>query len=218
MGPIALVTRSSVGRKVIMAVSGALLFGFVVVHMLGNLQIYQGPDAINRYGELIHANAALLWAVRLFLLLATAVHIWAATALTLTNLRSRPKGYRVRGHIASTYASRTMVWSGPIIAAFVVYHLLHLSLGSAHPDHEPGNVYHNVVAGFQVWYAALIYIAANVALGFHLFHGVWSALQSIGASHPAVDPWRSRAAAAVAFLVAGGNISIPLAVLTGIVS
>ena len=215
MSSLALVTRTTVGRKVLMAVSGALLFGFVVAHLLGNLQIYQGPEAINRYGEFLQSAGMALWAARLFLLV---VHVWAATLLTVTNLRSKPKGYRVAGHIASDYASRTMVWSGPIIAVFVVYHLLHLTVGSAHPDFKPGDIYHNVVTGFQVWYVTLFYVIANLALGFHLFHGVWSALQSVGASHHALDAWRPRLAAAAAFLVAGGNISIPVAVLTGIVS
>jgi len=210
---------STIGRKVVMAVSGIVLVGFVFVHMLGNLLLYAGPDAINAYGrelrELLHG--AGLWVARAVLLAAVVAHIWAAWSLTLENRAARPVAYRQWKAKDSTYASRTMRWSGVIVLAFIVYHLLHFTFGTVHPDFIEGDVYHNLVAGFRVWPASLFYIVAMVLLGFHLHHGVWSMLQTLGLSHPG---YRARArafAAAFAVVLVLGNISFPLAVLFGIV-
>ena len=161
--------RSAVGKKAVMAVSGIILFGFVLVHMLGNLKIYQGPEKLNHYAEWLREVGApaipysgALWIFRLVLLGAVGLHILSATQLTLTNLKARPLKYRERKSIQASYASRTMRWGGVIIALFVVYHLAHLTLGSAHPDFIPGDAYHNVVSGFQIWWVSAIYIVAQV--------------------------------------------------------
>jgi succinate dehydrogenase / fumarate reductase cytochrome b subunit len=208
---------SSVGKKAVMATTGVVLFGFVVAHMAGNMLLYQGPEALNAYGARLHAMPALLWVARLTLILATLLHVWAATALTVTNLRARPVGYRDRHDLAATYASRTMVWSGPILALFVGYHLAHFTLGSAHPDFVAGDVYHNVVRGFQVPLVAAFYVLAMLALGLHLYHGAWSMFQSLGVEHPRYDPLRKAFAVSFAVLLVAGNVSFPIAVLLGVV-
>jgi succinate dehydrogenase / fumarate reductase cytochrome b subunit len=209
-----------------MAVTGIILFGFVLVHMLGNLKIYQGALKLNAYAEWLRNLGApalphegALWIFRLVLLGAVGLHILAATQLTLINLKARPLNYRDRQAIQASYASRTMRWGGAIIFLFVVYHLAHLTLGTAHPDFIPGDVYHNVVAGFQVWWVSAFYIVAQVALGFHLYHGLWSMFQSLGWWEPEDGKdWRRTFATVFAWVIAVGNISFPLAVLAGVVS
>ena len=208
---------SSVGKKQLMALSGLALVGFVIAHMLGNLQIYLGAERLNHYAALLRGAPALLWAVRSVLLFSVAVHIVAAGQLFLANRRGRPVKYARRSWVAADYAARTMVWSGPIIALFVGYHLVHLTLGTANPSFVAEAVYHNVVAGFRVLPGARLYVAANLLLGYHLFHGMWSLFQSLGISHPAYDGLRKAVAAAFALLIAAGNISIPVAVLAGLV-
>jgi len=209
---------SSVGRKAIMAASGGVFCGYVLAHMAGNMLLYKGPTAINAYAAGLHSMPAVLWMARLALLGATAVHIWAATSLTITNWRARPRGYGERDYLTATYASRTMVWSGPILGLFVVYHVAHLTLGSVYPtDFIAGDVYHNVVHGFQRPFVSAIYITAMLALGLHLYHGAWSMLQSLGLNHPRYNGIRRAAAILFAVAICGGNISLPVAVLTGFV-
>ena len=211
--------ESSVGRKLVMAVTGIVLFGFVVGHMIGNLQVYLGPAALNHYGEVLRelGHGGAIWVVRAVLLTAVGLHVWAAVTLALENRAARPERYRRLRYAASDYASRTMIWSGPLLAAFVVYHLLHLTVGSVHHSFVPGDVYHNVVAGFRVWPVAAFYIACMLALGLHMYHGVWSMLQTLGLEHPRYNAWRRVVAAFFTLVVVIGNISIPVAVLTGVV-
>jgi succinate dehydrogenase / fumarate reductase, cytochrome b subunit len=208
---------SSLGKKYAMAVTGLVLFGFVVVHMLGNLQIFLGAERLNHYAALLQGASGLLWVARGVLLSCVTLHIVASVQLFLANRRARPEGYRVTRYRAAEYSARTMVLSGPIIALFVVYHLLHLTFGTLHPSFVATDVYHNVVAGFRVWPVSAFYIAANLLLGYHLYHGLWSLFQSLGLSHPAYDRWRRVFAAVMAGLIAAGNVSIPVAVLTGLV-
>ena len=208
---------STLGKKYVMAVTGIILFLFVVFHMLGNLQIFIGRDQLNGYARLLRVEPLLLWTVRIALLVSVTVHIIAAVQLTLRNWAARPVGYARQRYLATDYSSRTMVWSGPIIAAFVVYHLLDLSFGTANPNFIPGDVYHNVIASFSVPTIAAIYIFAQLALAFHLYHGMFSLFQSVGASHPAYDRWRQPFALAVAVVIAVGNCSIPAAVLAGMI-
>jgi len=210
---------SSIGRKWIMAVTGLILFGFVLAHMSGNLLVYLGPEALNEYGEFLREflHGAGLWIARGVLLISVVLHIWAAVALAIENRSARPVGYRRPHHEASTYASRTMVWGGPILALFIVYHLLHLTTGQAHPDFVPGDVYHNFIVGFSDPAVVGVYVVAMLALGLHLYHGVWSMLQTMGLSHPRYDALRKQAAAAFAVLIVVGNVSMPVAVLTGFV-
>ena len=210
---------SSIGKKVVMAASGLVLYAFVVGHMVGNLQVYLGPKAINDYGEFLRhfLHGQGLWIARASLLAAVGLHVWAAVVLTLANWSARPVGYRDWQASQSTYASRTMVWSGPILAAFVFYHLAHFTLGTAHPDFVPGDVYHNVVVGFQNPFASAFYVLAMVALGLHMYHGFWSMLHTLGLSHPRWNPVRRTASLVLAWIVVLGNVSVPLAVLTGLV-
>ena len=208
--------RSSIGKKVVMAASGAVLFGFVVAHMAGNLQVYLGRTAINTYAESLRHVPALLWAARLGLLAAVTAHMASAYSLTRVSQEARPVGYRAREVRESTYASRTMRWSGVILLLFIVYHLMHFTFGNAHPSFVPGDVFHNVVTGFRSVAVSGFYIAAMVALGLHLYHGVWSMMQTVGLSHPRYDHLRHAFATLVAVVVVAGNISFPLAVLTGL--
>ena len=210
---------STIGRKVIMAVTGAILFGFVLVHMLGNLQVYLGPEAMNHYGlflrQVLHGTG--IWIARAILLAAVALHIWSATSLTLDSRRARPVGYREQKWRESTYASRTMRWSGVILLLFVIYHLLHFTTGTLHQSFIEGDVYHNFVAGFRVVPVSIAYIVAMLALGLHLRHGLWSMFQTLGVSHPRYMRAAHVGAWIFAAVIVIGNISFPLAVLAGIV-
>ena len=208
---------STLGKKVLMAVTGIILFGFVVGHMLGNLQIYLGAERLNHYAELLQANQQLLWAVRSVLLFCVGVHIVAAVQVWLRNRAARPVKYKVFRPPSVDYAARTMMWSGPIIAAFIVYHLLDLTVGTVNPDYIRGDVYHNVLASFSNPVVAGLYIIANLLLAFHLYHGLWSLFQTFGWDHNRFGRLRRAAAIFFSVLIGAGNISIPLAVLTGIV-
>jgi len=211
--------QSSIGRKVVMAVTGAILVVFVIGHMVGNLTVYLGPEALNGYAvflrQFLHGSA--LWIVRAVLLVSVILHIWSATSLTLDSRRARPKGYRELEWKESTYASRTMRWGGVIILLFVIYHLLHFTFGTAHPSFVEGDVYHNFVTGFRSVPVSIVYIFAMLALGLHLRHGVWSMFQTLGVSHPRYIAMARGAAWVVAVVVVVGNVSFPIAVLTGIV-
>ena len=215
----ATVLGSSIGRKLVMAVTGVLLFGFVTMHMIGNLQIYLGPKGLNDYAEFLRTflHGGGIWIFRAVMLAAVGLHIWAATTLTIENWSARPVGYRKRRNIESTYASRTMIWSGPILGLFVIYHILHFTLGTAHPNFVEGDVYRNVVAGFQVVPVSIFYIVAMLALGLHMYHGIWSMLQTLGLSHPRWNRLRMAFSTGMALLVVIGNVSIPVAVVAGMV-
>jgi len=218
--------RSSLGKKYVMAVTGLVLMAYVLAHMIGNLKLYLGRDSINRYAEWLRdvgepalPRTTLLWVVRVVLIAAFALHIHAALMLTLRNRGARPVRYRSkRDYVAANYASRTMRWSGVIVGLFVLFHLMDLTWGNANPGFIRGDAYHNVVASFQRWPVALVYIVANLALGLHLYHGAWSLFQSMGWSNRRFNRWRRYFAVAFAAIVVIGNVSIPVAVLTGLVS
>jgi succinate dehydrogenase / fumarate reductase cytochrome b subunit len=217
MNPITGIYTTTVGKKILMAVTGIILVLYVIAHMLGNLQIYIGAEQIDAYARFLHSKPALLWVARSVLLFCLAVHTLAAVQLWLRNRASRPVKYRVFRPPSVDLAARTMVWSGPIVLAFVVYHILHFTTGDAHPQFEELAPFHNVVTAFAVWWVAAIYIVANLVLAFHLYHGVWSLFQSLGWDHPRWGYLRRILAAAVAVVVGTANISIPLAVLAGVV-
>ena len=217
--------EAPIGKKVVMAVTGVILFGYVVAHLLGNLQIYSADhDKINRYAAMLHDPnvAPLLWGARVLLLVAVVLHIVAATQLWMFNRSARPVGYIKKDDVPASYAARTMIWSGLIIAAFVVFHILHLTVGAVAPLQELGpsqpNVRANVILGFQNPAIAGVYIVAMLLLCLHLYHGVWSMFQSVGVSHPRYTVWLKRLAAIAALLIAIGNISIPVAALTGLLT
>lgn len=208
---------STLGKKILMAVTGIILFGFVVGHMLGNLQIYLGEERLNHYAELLQANKPFLWTFRSVMLFCVGVHIIAAVQVWLRNRAARPVKYKVFRPPAVDYAARTMVWSGPILALFITYHLLDFTVGTANPNFVRGEVFQNVVASFSNPVIAIFYMAANLLLAFHLYHGLWSLFQTFGWDHARFG-WVRRALAVVfSVLIGAGNISIPLAVLTGVV-
>jgi succinate dehydrogenase / fumarate reductase cytochrome b subunit len=211
--------QSTNGKKVVMAVTGVMMFGFVVGHMLGNLQMYEAPEHINAYGHFLHNLGELLWLERGVMLLAIALHITATVQLALRSKAARPVGYSRRQAINSSYASRTMYWSGPIVLAFIIFHLLQFTAGYLHPQAQfvAGDVYQNVVSGFQVWWVSAWYIFAICLLGLHLSHGLWSMFQSVGLAHPRLSPYLRSAARAVAIVIVLGYISIPISVLLGFI-
>jgi len=210
---------STIGKKVTMALSGFVLFGFVVSHMIGNLQVYAGAKTLNAYSEWLHSigHGAGLWVARAVLLGAVFAHIGSAFALWQRNKDARKVRYKMFAPRASSYASRTMYVSGPILLLFIVYHLLHLTGGIVHPSFQSGEVYHNVVSGFAQPAASAFYIVAMLALGLHLYHGVWSFMHSLGLSHAKYNALRHTSATLFAAVVVIGNISFPVAVLTGFV-
>ncbi|HTS66033.1 MAG TPA: succinate dehydrogenase cytochrome b subunit [Candidatus Acidoferrales bacterium] len=215
--------EAPIGKKAVMALTGILLFGYVVAHLLGNLQIYSAdPQQINRYAAFLHnpANALALWGARIVLLAAVILHITASLQLWSLKRAARPVAYVKKDDAGTSYASRTMLWSGPIIAAFVIFHVLHLTAGAVVPLQEVGpnqpDVRANVIAGFQNPAISGFYILAMVLLCLHLYHGLWSMFQSLGFSHPRYTPKLKSGAAVVAILIAAGNCSIPIAVITGL--
>jgi succinate dehydrogenase / fumarate reductase cytochrome b subunit len=210
---------STNGKKVVMAITGAILFAFVIGHMIGNLQVYEGPEKLNAYGRFLRGVPEILWAVRAGLLLSVGLHIWATIGLAVRNNDARPVAYAKKKNTVSDYASRTMYWSGPIVLAFVIYHLLHLTAGIIHPGTQfiEGDVYHNVVAGFSIWWVSAWYIFSMILLGLHIRHGAWSMFQSLGMNHPRHTPILKKGAGALAIILVVGYISIPISVLLGFV-
>jgi succinate dehydrogenase / fumarate reductase cytochrome b subunit len=216
--------RSAIGKKAVMAVTGIFLFGWIFAHMLGNMKVYLGAEHFNEYAKWLRVmgapampNSALLWIVRVLLVVAVVLHIVAATQLTIMNRHARPIAYKERDYVVGTYAARTMRWGGIIIVLFVIYHLMHLTFGTVHPSFVENDPYHNLVTGFQVPLASAFYILANLALGLHLYHGLWSMFNSLGLNHAKFNAWRRWFATAFALIITLGNISFPIAVLAGIV-
>ncbi len=227
--------RSAVFKKMVMAVTGLMLFGFVLGHMGGNLKLYQGKyetgehageykidvyaEGLRELGAPVLGHGEFLWIARFGLLAAVGLHILSAFQLTQINRRARPRGYESMSYTSSTYASRTMRWGGVILLLFVGYHLLHLTFGApdVHSDFRPGEVFHNVVSGFSNPLVSGFYILAQLALGMHLYHGLWSLFQSLGLNGKRFNDFRKQFAVAFALLITVGNISFPVAVLSGII-
>lgn len=220
--------RSDIGKKWAMALSGVVLLGFVLFHMIGNLHLYEGPAEVNEYAEALRdlggdlaPRTLVLWLVRVVLAGAFAIHIHAAFTLALKNRGKRPVDYASkRDYLAADYASRTMLWSGIIVLGFLAFHLADLTWGAPSPpatgDFFRGDVYTNVVLSLQRWPVAALYIVANLALGLHIYHGAWSLFQSIGANNPRFNVWRRWFAMGFAGVIVVGNISFPIMVLTGV--
>jgi succinate dehydrogenase / fumarate reductase cytochrome b subunit len=210
---------STIGKKIVMAATGVLLFGFVVGHMSGNLLLYVGPEAMNGYSEFLHEllHGGGLWIARAVLLGAAGLHVWAAASITMIDRAARPVGYRAWEPQRSTYASRSMRWSGVFLLAFIVFHLLDLTLGVANPGFDHGNVHRNVVASFQRVGVAGFYMVAMVLLGMHLKHGTLSMLRTLGLSHPRHEATAGRVLTVVIGATIAANLSFPLSVLLGVV-
>jgi succinate dehydrogenase / fumarate reductase, cytochrome b subunit len=214
MRMLPLLWRSTVGRKALVAVSGLLLWLWVVLHVLGNLTLFSGPAAADGYAAALHRVPAWLWAARVGLLTAAVVHVAGVTSLARASRAARPI-HRAPSARAATLAARSMRVGGALLLAFVIYHLLHLTFGRLHPGFDPGHVYDNVVHGLRSGLVAAVYLAAAGLLGLHLFHGLWAAVRSLGI-RPDVAPARGRPAVAVlSAAVAAGFASIPIAVLAG---
>jgi succinate dehydrogenase / fumarate reductase, cytochrome b subunit len=208
---------SSIGKKAVMAVTGLVLFGFLILHMLGNLQVFLGREVMNHYAETLHGNPGLLWVARVVLLVSVVLHTWAAIQLTAVKTAARPVTYVKPGNVQGSTGSRTMMLSGPVIALFVIGHLLHFTTGTIHPQFVELHAYENVITGFANPIAAGLYIVAMILVGFHLSHGIWSMFQSIGFSHPRYMPLIKKFAGVFSWILIAGFISVPIAVLAGIV-
>ena len=218
--------RTSLQLKIVMAVSGAILLLYLVLHMIGNLKVFFGPEAMDSYarwlrtvGEPALPEETLLWIIRIVLLVAVIGHIGSAAILAHRAARARPVRYAHRPPIQGSYAARTMRWGGVIIALFVIYHLLDLTTGTLNPHGVHGEVYANVVAGFapERWYVTLFYALAVIAAGFHVRHGLWSAFQTLGRSSAATQARLKAVALGFAVALVVGFLSVPFAVLTGLV-
>jgi succinate dehydrogenase / fumarate reductase cytochrome b subunit len=216
--------QTTIGKKVIMAVTGLILVGFTIGHMYGNLHTFEGPTALNEYGAFLRefghpavGGEQALWLIRTVLLVSVVLHIWAALSLWQIDQASRPVGYRSRRAISSSLAARTMRYSGVLLGLFIVYHILHLTTGTVHADFRHGDIYHNVVVAFRNPVVVLIYLLAMVALGFHLFHGVWSMFQTLGLNNRGRNRFWGTVASIVSFVVAVGFVTVPLAVFLGLV-
>ncbi len=217
---------TAVGKKYVMAITGIIGIGFVLVHMIGNLKMYLGPAEFDHYAEFLREllvpilpRTVTLWLLRLTLIGAILLHIHAAYSLTILNRKARPVKYQSeRDYVAANFASRTMRWSGIIVLLFIIWHLLDLTAGTLNGSgFVRGHAYENVVNTLDRPAVAIFYIIANIALGIHLFHGVWSLFQSMGWSNPRFNKWRREAAIGIATLIVVGNVSFPIAVLANIV-
>ncbi|HET8548072.1 MAG TPA: succinate dehydrogenase cytochrome b subunit [Bryobacteraceae bacterium] len=209
--------ETTLGKKAIMAVTGLILFGFLIAHMIGNLQVFAGPEALNHYAVKLREMPALLWFARLVLLISVVLHIVASVQLWGLQREARPVRYARKKNADSSYASRTMMWSGPIIAAFVVYHLAHFTWVILPGRYEHLKPYENVVYGFRQPLISLLYIIAIAMLCTHLYHGLWSMFQTLGVAHPRYTPALKRFAAVFSIALAAGFIAVPVAVLAGVV-
>jgi succinate dehydrogenase / fumarate reductase cytochrome b subunit len=228
MNHFARVWRSSVGKKFVMALTGAVLFVFVLGHLLGNLQLFLGPETLNRYGHFLQSNKEILWLVRAVLLACVVLHILAAARLSAENKAARPVGYLDDPNpIAASYASRTMLMSGLIVAAFIVYHLLHYTVqvtgvnfsgqdfGGFHDEKGRHDVYRMMIIGFQQPIVALFYVGTMALLCLHLSHGTHAMFQSLGVRVGCCPELPRRAANWGALVIFLGYVSMPLAVMSG---
>ncbi|HUO34392.1 MAG TPA: succinate dehydrogenase cytochrome b subunit [Candidatus Acidoferrum sp.] len=214
-----------IGKKIVMAVTGGVLILFVIAHVLGNLKIFIGPDAINAYARFLREvgqpeleYGQLLWGVRIVLLLCVILHVTAAVQLTRMSWQARPEGYREKKNLESTIASRTMRWGGLLLLVFIVFHILHFTLGVvgfAPGQYIPLDVYHNVLAAFALWPVSLFYIVSMAALCLHLDHGIWSAIQTLGWSTSRNERSLKIFSRVFAIAIFLGFISVPVAVMAG---
>jgi succinate dehydrogenase / fumarate reductase cytochrome b subunit len=220
--------KSSIGAKVVMGVTGVMLIGFVVMHMVGNLQVFLGPETLNAYGKMLHDLGGLLWVARFGLIGAVVLHIASGLRLASLNKSARPVRYVHETTVQASFASRYMKMSGLVVLAFVVYHLLHFTLGGATPDHtslmtklsdgtDVKDIYTMVVLGFQQPAVSAAYIIAIVLLGLHLNHGATSLFQSLGLRNVKYNTLIDRVGPALSILVVVGNCSMPIAILTGLI-
>lgn len=222
--PIARLYRTSIAKKTIMAVTGGIGILFLIAHIWGNLHIFEGSAQFNGYskflrvvGAPVFASSQLLWAVRIVLIVCVVLHVTAAVQLWQQSRAGRPVGYKVHKNPGATWASRTMRIGGLIILAFIIIHLANLTWGWLHPNFVEGDVYHNVVALFSLWYVTLFYVVAMLAIGFHLYHGAWSMWQTLGVRTRRNDGLLRGGALVLAVVFVLASSAVPVAVLAGIV-
>ena len=216
-GIVARFWHSSVGKKAVMAVTGLIMIGFLISHMLANLQVFTGPTAINEYAAMLRRTGPLLWIARAGLLASLVLHVVAAYQLTQRKSNARPVGYADRDPQVSTFASRTIRWGGLLLLVFIILHLLHFTFGTLHPAFDARDVYGNVVVAFEQWWVVLLYLIAMVLLGLHLYHGTWSSMRTLGLSRPSTNPLKRRATAAIAWALYLGFSLVPIGVIAGLV-
>ena len=212
--------RSSIGCKVIMSVSGLLLVGFLIGHLAGNLLVFAGPEAINGYAEGLRKFPALLWAARIGLLVFAVVHILSAMRLTQINRAAKPDKYQVSRQKRASLSSRTMGMSGLVVLAFVLYHLAHLTFRLTEPAFAglgPYDAYSMMLMSFRSWWVTGFYVLAVGLLMVHLHHGIQSAFQSLGFNHSRYNTLIQCGSASLSVVLAAGFVSVPLAILVGIV-
>ncbi len=210
--------HSSIGKHAVMAVTGVIMVLYLITHVVANLLIFQGPSGINAYSRFLHGTGGALWIARLVLLVAVVLHIMAAVQLTNRRRAARPVGYAAgRQPQVSTLASRTIRWGGALILVFLIYHILHFTLGTVHASFVEGDPYHNVATGFRNPLVVVFYEIAMAAVGLHLYHGIWSSGRTLGVSTPSPRPLRRQLALALGVLVWLGFAVIPLAVFAGMV-
>jgi len=210
--------RSTIGQKVIMAVTGLLLVGFLLAHMIGNLQVFQGAEAINAYAALLHGPLGkVVWAQRVVLLAAVLLHIWAAVSLTRRKQAARPVAYARQEPQVSTFASRSIRWGGVIVLAFIVFHILHFTTLDIDRSYVRGDVYGNLVKAFGDPLKVLLYVFAMGWIGLHLYHGLWSSVRTLGVSPASAHPLKRRVALALAAVIWLGFTLVPLAIFAGLV-
>jgi succinate dehydrogenase / fumarate reductase, cytochrome b subunit len=217
--------RSSVGKKMIVAVTGVILIAFIVGHLLGNLQIFLGPEWVNTYAEKLRELGPLLWVIRVFLLVTVLLHIFYTISLALENRRARPVKYEEKEHVKATFASRSMALSGLVLLAFIIYHIAHFTVRVTDPRFlllkaDPLNrydVYSMMVYGFQNVFVSAFYIIGMFLLALHLSHGTSSFFQSLGLNDKKLTPRLATAGRIFAWLIFVGYTSIPVAVLLHLV-
>lgn len=209
--------RSQVGKKIIMAVTGILLVGFLISHMASNLLVFSAPDSLDHYAEWLRSLGPLLWVARVGLLSLAGLHIVAAFQLTQAARRARPERYARLTPAASSWGARSMRIGGLVLLFFIVFHILHFTTGTLHPDFVAGQVGRNVIVGFRMQPAvAAFYIVAMLALGLHLSHGIWSCFQTLGLNHPRWNRARTVTAWVLTIAIAGGLLAVPAGVLAGL--
>jgi succinate dehydrogenase / fumarate reductase cytochrome b subunit len=209
---------STIGKKVVMAVTGIFMVAWILGHVSGNLLVFKGSEAMNAYAAFLHSLGGMLWGVRIALLVSVVLHATAAIQLTMAANAARPQAYVKKKAQTSTLASQLMRIGGLILLAYIVFHILHLTVGAVHPQFSEKDVYRNLVIGLKVPWVSAFYIVAMAALGMHLFHGVWSSARTLGIARPTPRPLERRIAVVLAVVVWAGFTLIPVAVLAGIVS
>lgn len=209
--------RTLVGKKGVMALTGAALFLFLIGHLLGNVQIFFGPEHLNGYAKFLKSTGEILWLMRAGVLACFLLHIYSSFLVTVANLQARGIGYAQKRTLETTVAARTMIWTGSMVLLYVIYHLMMYTFLTTGPGYSHEDVYRNVVLSFQQPAIAGVYIAAMVLLGTHLVHGAWSMMHTLGWSGPGYKPWRRMVGPAVAVAITAGYIAIPVSVLAGLV-